>query len=303
MSIDLPFTKEREQPPVRTLYVTGLAKTEWANYNGEAKTKILTQMKAVNDAVSRGDVLRLYQRPMGIINITLSSRFTRGARGWRVKKQGPLEGTRGFEGTRNKESRGRGARGFVSNNASHPKIKQLQRARHTVDHGAFMGLAKKIKSDGRSAFLNKTRTSDMTKLSHTLATMDGHKRRGTSFSRPAPLEQDGELFATGEAKCGLLADYFQKKLNGPLAQEELKSILEEIEISFDKSQQNWAPVEIVEVVKATNSLSPQKAPGPDKIPVDVYLQLPALLPLMSELFAQMGNTSPSNVVALCHTSR
>ena len=80
VSITLPFAKEREQPSVRTLNISGLTKTEWAKHNNEIQTSILAQEKAIKDECSRSEVLRLYQRLMEIINKILSARFTRGAK-------------------------------------------------------------------------------------------------------------------------------------------------------------------------------------------------------------------------------
>ena len=240
--LDLPFVEERMQPRIRTLMIDKLSPEDWESYNSRIAASYAQPQFAQSVDTSTQDANRLYQYLISLITKTLSDCFSRG--GERKSKNSPFEL-------------------FCKRNAKHPRIKHLRMAESTGDQITFNRLVKEISGDGWKAFLNKTRVSNLTKISQFISRRDGRVPPRGTLCCAAPLTKDGHYYYGGEAKCELLATHFGERLstppNGP-RDASIRCYMDAIKRVAPTAE--FTPITVLEVRKAIDSLSSHRLLAP-----------------------------------------
>ena len=268
--LDLPFMEENTQQSVRSLMTGKLTPEKWSSCNEWIAERLHNPQHTQTADNQSKDANRMYEYIRSMIATALADCYTRG--GEQPPRKGPFEL-------------------FCERNAEHPRLNHLRMAEKTGDKVTFSRLVKEISGDAWSAFLNKTRVSNLSKMFQFIARRDGRVPPRGTFCCAAPLSKNGNYYYGGAAKCEVLATHFADRLSAPPDGPRCASIkcyMDAIQRAAPKEA--YPPITTLEVRKAINSLSPHKAPGPDTIPAEVFKNLPALQGPLAQLFTLILQT-------------
>ena len=175
----------------------------------------------------------------------------------------------------------------------HPDIPQLIKAMEKRESSEAEVLINSISREHWKEYLASTRISDLRRLYDYLAKAEGRKPRGHQFSCMAPLlNVKGERVMNPGDKCELLADYFQEKLtertNKGLRKGARKGKNQPPGEYREVCNQEHELFREVEVRKAVYAQAGEKATGPDKIPSEVYRNMPVTVSYLCELYLYLS---------------
>ena len=153
--------------------------------------------------------------------------------------------------------------------------------------------------------------TNITKIYKTIRKMDGRNDCAFGYPCAAPILQDGIYYSKPHEKCEKIAQFFEKRLTGkrldghvvPVAQgkdqqdakqeerpKEIPASTRQTSLRGKTALDPFQPFRAVEIQKAVEDVSPNKAPGADAIPALVYQQLKGLVPLLQQLITAMAQS-------------
>ena len=142
----------------------------------------------------------------------------------------------------------------------------------------------------------------MTAIYNYIAKEDGRRPRCFRFACAAPLRnEEGGLEYTGEGKCRLLADHFEKKLSTGERLTGYRALIDTPEEAIMQKLRRKCFVQCskrgdfngfanVEITKAIRGMAKGKSPGPDGLHAEISPGLPALTELLRCLFNSIIRT-------------
>ena len=127
-----------------------------------------------------------------------------------------------------------------------------------------------IQRDGWKAFLRKVHKNDMRAIFKYLAKAEGRKRWGFIPEDASPLlNEHGQLIVSINERTRLITDTSRKRFTAPA---EINPALtrhnpNHVPLAPFREQitGEFQPIQLVEIIKAVQSLSGNRAPGPDGI--------------------------------------
>ena len=197
---------------------------------------------------------------------------------------------------------------FCKRHKSHPDYPAMISAVQRQDAPLATRLMGDISRDGWRDYLGKVHPSDISAFFRYLAKEDGRQSRQNFYSCMAPLKDaQGVRHYDSSKKCALLADHMQQKLAiKPLdLQLPTESAAPDLHKGLGTQRVKPRPGKRVpkkpmvpnrlvrepfdtfsatEVYKAVHGLSKKKASGPDGFMVEVYQNMPGVLPPLRQLF-------------------
>ena len=202
---------------------------------------------------------------------------------------------------------------FCRQNRRHPLLIELRIAHHSGRHAAEQRLLSRIRADSWKHFLGKTKPADTTKIYKMIQKQDGRRPRAFVFPCAAPLRRDDRVYISTREKCEVLADYYQNRfgtapglrrgtqLVTPRGWERRQDggrldlpvdgagsgSLGVVNIVREIPLRDFEPFSRLEILKAVRSLATAKSPGPDKVPAEVYRELPSMIPAITALITTM----------------
>ena len=264
----LPFHAEPCQLGVRTLSIGGLQQEEWERRDVQMAAKLKMRKEVLAKHAEDGNVERLYAGITRAINEVFQDCFRN--KGGASKQIDPF-------------------RAFCKYHSRHKDMKKLEAARKEGDKETFFSLLHDIAGEGWRTFLSKMRVSDLTQLFRYIEKRDGRQPLNFKNACSAPLESGNRKIYGSQAKCALLADYFEERFKAPPVDARTEEGAQER--IFQQKWDRWQPTERIpgvtplEVLKAARGMEGNKATGPDNLPVEIFQKMSSLLPIVSELFS------------------
>ena len=154
---------------------------------------------------------------------------------------------------------------------------------------------RRLSSDGWRKFLTNFDKRDTRSFFAYLAKSEGRKTWGFVPADASPLldEHQNEV-ASHSGKLNLITATFRRKFAAPTRVNPQSNSTDPngrpLPPFTERMKDSFAPIQPVEMQKAIQQLSSNKAPGPDGVPTDIYTNLPSLLPYLTKLANEIYRT-------------
>ena len=195
VQLDLPLGVEVKAKAGRTLKIKSVSREQWEEIDGQVRTILKRKQSGLDRAFERNDSTHLHMMVVAVLAAQLRDHYSHKKRG-SDPEEDPFTN-------------------FCRKNRHHKLLGQLLTARVKGQKEKFATLLRRIKSDSWKGFLAKIQPAEISKIYKFMQKADGRKPKVFRYQCSHPLVKDGQVYSTGQARCDLLGEYFESRLNEP----------------------------------------------------------------------------------------